>query len=271
MKKIILVFVCAALMTACKKNGSSPKTILLSKVLVDGHTEVEYIYNSAGQLITEKFYEEHSPFSYIYRNEYTYDASGKPKEFKGYNMPSNQLEEQNLFTLDGQGRIVRTAYYSINGNPPGTFSTYIDNEYNANGRVSKQTWKDEDEKVQTYRQVQYYPNGNMRTSETWHQWGGPVAEKAWGASYGPSDTSLPASFFNVKVFPVNFYYAYLACSYINHFNYEDGLVSGQYREEMSNRQFNARGLVTQETITTKSIKPAGPESVRLLQFEYIEQ
>ena len=272
MKKIMLLLVCAALLAACKKNADSPKTILLSKILVDGHTETEYTYNSAGKLTAEKSYDEHSPFALVYRTEYIYDAAGNLKESKTYNMPSNELKNHNVFTLDAQGRIARTAYYSVDGALPGTFSTYIDNEYNANGRVSKQTWKDEDEKVQTYRLLQYYPNGNMRNSETWYQWGGPVAEKQWASSYGPSDTSLPASFYSVKAYPVNFYLNYMTSSYLVHYTYDDdGQVSGQWREDISNRQFNARGLVTQQTITRKQIKPAGSEDVRVLEFEYVEQ
>lgn len=271
MKKIILFLICAALLAACKKNGSSPKTILLTKVLVDGHPEVEYTYNSKGQIIGEKWYNEHSPFEFVYRTEYIYDAAGNVKELKGYNMPSNELETHQVFTLDGEGRIVSTAYYSVNGVSE-TFSTYINNEYNKNGRVSKQTWLDEDEEIHTYRNLQYYPNGNMRNSESWLQYGGPPAKKGWASSYGPSDTSLPASFYAVKAYPVNFYYGFLSGSYINHYSYDgDGKVEGQWREEMSNRQFNARGLVTQETITAKPIKPVGPESVKLMQFEYIEQ
>lgn len=254
-----------------QKNGSSPKAILLSKVLEDGHLETEFTYNSKGQLIEEKYYSENSPFELNDRSEYIYDAAGNLKELKGYDMPSNELDQYNAFTLDGEGRIARTTYYSVNGSLPGTFSTHIDYEYNKNGRVINQFWKNEDEELQTYRQLQYYPNGNMRSSEVWYQGGGLGAEKQWSSSYGPSDTSLPASFYTIKAYPINFYYNYMTSSIINHYTYDDdGKVEEQWRDEISNRQFNARGLVTQETITTKQIKPAGPESVKVLQFEYVE-
>ena len=86
----MLLLVCAALLAACKKNADSPKTILLSKILVDGHTETEYTYNSAGKLTAEKSYDEHSPFALVYRTEYVYDAVGNLKESKTYNMPSTE-------------------------------------------------------------------------------------------------------------------------------------------------------------------------------------
>jgi YD repeat-containing protein len=190
---------------------------------------------------------------------------------KGYDMPANKFDQHNIYTVDDHGRMVRNTYYSVSGAVE-TFSTHIDYEYNAHGRVSKQTWRDEDEAIQTYRLMQYYPNGNMRTSEAWLQYSGPPAKKGWASSYGPSDTTLPASFYAVKAYPVNFYFSDMTSSYIIHYSYdENGKVDGQRREEMSGRQFNARGLVTQVTITSKQIIPAGPEDVRLLQFEYIEQ
>src|SRR5689334_22927613 len=139
MKKIILFLMCVALLAACKKNADGPKKIFLSKVLVDGHPETEYVYNSQGQIITEKLYNEHSPFEYVYRYEFSYDKSGNVKELKGYDVPSNKLNHHVVYTLDGQGRITRSAYYSVNGILPGTFSTYIDVDYNAKGLVSKQT------------------------------------------------------------------------------------------------------------------------------------
>lgn len=271
MKKFILFLVCAGLLAACKKNADLPKQILLSKILVDGHPETEYTYNSKGQLIAEKMYNEHSPFELVWRSEYIYDAAGNLKELMGYDMPANTLDQHNVFTLDGQGRMARNTYYSVNGNLPGTFSTHIDFEYNANGRVSKQTWRDENEEIQTWRLLYYYPNGNMRNNEAWLQYGGPPAEKGWASSYGPSDTSLPANFYEITAYPINFYYSYLTSSYLDHYTYDDnGEVELQWREEISNRQFNARGLVTQETVTTKSIKPAGAETVKLFQFEYVE-
>lgn len=273
MKKLIVLLAICSLVYSCKKDGGgAPKKIFLAKIIVDGHPEIEYTYNAQGQITEERGYDEHSPFALVYRNEFIYDKSGNLVEMKGYDMPSNKLNAHLIYKLDAQGRIVRTSYFSVNGVLPGTFSTYIDNEYNGKGLVSKQTWKDEDEKVQTFRNLQYYPNGNLRNSESWSQWGGPVAEKSWASSYGPSDTTLPATFYSVKAFPINFYYNYLTCSYIRHFNYDDdGNVSSEYREDMTGRQFNAKGLITQETITTKQIKPAGTESVRLLQFEYVEK
>ncbi len=262
---------CAALLAACKKNGGSPKKVVLSKVLVNGNTETEFIYNSTGQLIAEKLYDEHSPYSLVHRLEYIYDASGKLKEAKGYDMPSNKLEQHNVYIMDGQGRMVRNTYYSVNGVLPGTFSTHIDFEYNANGRVSKQTWRDEDENIETWRLLHYYPNGNLRNSESWLQYGGPPAEKGWASSYGPSDTTLPATFYTIMAYPVNFYYGLLTSSYVNHYTYDDdGNVEMQWREELSDRQFNARGLVTQEKLTLKPIKPAGAATEKVLTFEYVE-
>jgi hypothetical protein len=183
--------------------------------------------------------------------EYTYNSEG-------------QLATDNL------GRIVSNTYYTPNGAYPGTFNTKIDHEYNKNGRVIKQTWSDEDGEPGSYRNQSYYPNGNMRTSETYWLYSG-APEKVWGSSYGPSDTTLPATFYSIKAYPLNFYYNQLVSSYINHFTYDDGQVDGEWKEIMSDRKFNARGLVTGQKITSKQIIPAGPDAVKTMKYEYVEQ
>jgi hypothetical protein len=270
MKKIILVLLSAALLAACKKGDSLPKKIFLSKIIVNEHLETEYTYNSEGQLATEKLYDEHSPYALVFRYEYNYDASGNIQEVKCYQLPDNKLVSRNLFTLDNLGRLVSNTYYTPNGAYPGTFNTKIDHEYNKNGRVIKQTWSDEDGEPGSYRNQSYYPNGNMRSSETYWLYSG-APEKVWGSSYGPSDTTLPATFYSIKAYPLNFYYNQLVSSYINHFTYDDGQVDGEWKEIMSDRKFNARGLVTGQKITSKQIIPAGPDAVKTMKYEYVEQ
>lgn len=269
MKKIIFALLSVALLAACKKGDSLPKKIFLSKIIIDEHLESEYAYNSEGQLTTEKLYDEHSPYALVFRYEYIYDASGNIQEVKCYQLPENKLVSRNSFMLDNLGRIFRKTYYSVNGLAE-TFSTHIDHEYNKSGRVIKQTWSDEDEEVSSFRNLSYYPNGNMRTSETyWMSNGAP--EKVWGSSYGPGDTTLPATFYSIKAYPVNYYYNQLVSSYINHYYYNDGLVTSQRKEIMSDRKYNARGLVTEQKITSQQILPAGADAVKTMKYEYVEQ
>jgi hypothetical protein len=268
MKKIFLILLSAALLGACKKNTSSPKQILLSKVFVDGNIETENIYNSEGQLKEAKYYSDHLGFWEISNlTVYSFDANGKLTESLSYNMPENELSSHSIFTLNGQGSIIRNSIY--NTPDSGKLSFHVDHDYNGDGRCIKQIWKGEDEEAFTTRNIGYYPNGNMRTSEVFYQYG-VTSEKKWGSSYGPSDTTLPASFYNVKAYPVNYYYSYLTSQYINHYTYDDGAVTTEYKELISARRFNSKGLVTQETITTKHIKPVKPDEVRVLKFEYVE-
>lgn len=269
MKKLFFIVLSAALLGACKKESSLPKKILLSKTFVDGKKDWELFYNSDGQIKEEKIYwEKLGTWQLGARSVYSYDANGKLKEKFSYDMPANKESSHYEITVNDKGNITRSAIY--NASDSGALSFYIDNEYNGDGRVKQQTWKSEDEKIQTFRALNYYPNGNMRTSESFDQWGGPVGEKKWGSSYGPSDTTLPASFYTVKAYPVNFYYSYLTSTYINHFTYEDGAVETQYQEIMSDRKFNNKGLVTEVKITTKHIKPVKADEVRMLKFEYVE-
>jgi hypothetical protein len=269
MKRLFFIVLSAALLGGCKKDTSSPKQILLSKSFVDGKIETEFIYNSDGQLKEEKnYWEKLGTWQLGNRAVYSYDANGMLKEKHSYDMPANIVSSHSVFTVNDLGEITRNAIY--NTPDSGKLSFYIDHEYNGDGGVKQQTWKDEDEKIQTFRTLNYYPNGNMRTSESFYQWGGPTAEKVWGSSYGPSDTTLPASFYNIKAYPVNFYYSYLTSSYINHYTYEDGAVETQYQEIISDRKYNKWGLVTEEKITTKHIKPVKADEVRTVKFEYVE-
>lgn len=267
MKKLILVLWCAVIFAACKKNSSSHHTIFLSKIILNGEVEEEYIYNSAGQLTEEKSY-SNGIVNYNYR--YSYDANGNPKEMIYYKMPENKASGKYVYTVDGQGRTTRWAIYSMGGGGSWEFSTYIDLDYDGKGQLAKESWKDEDEELSTYSTFGYYPNGNMRFNEVYYNYG-PAPTKEWGSSYGPSDTALVAALGQVKALPVNFYLPYLVSPYINHYTYDNGDVSEEYHEVMSARQFNEWGLVTQQTITTKYIKPVKADEVVMMQYEYVEQ
>ena len=271
MKRIILVLISvAALLPACKKNGSSSsKQLLLSKVIYDDKPESEFTYNSDGQLVVEKYYnEENGSWQLTSHHLYVYDANGNPKEMLSYNMPENVLSARYVYTVNAQGKILRNSIYDMDGADSGTLNFHIGHEYNAHRRLIKKTWKDENEDVQTVVNLNLYPNGNLRTSETFYEFGTP--EKVWGSSYGPSDTTLPASFYNIKVYPINYYYPYLVGQSIRSFTYDDGAVTGETRIEFSGRKYNNKGLVTEQTITHKNIKPAAPDEVHTIRFEYVQ-
>src|ERR1700754_208359 len=88
MQKLIFILLIAALTGACKKESSGPKDIFISKVLVDGETEAEYVYNSSGMLLEEKYFKDNVVSG---RYEYHYDNNGNLLERLNYSMPSNQL------------------------------------------------------------------------------------------------------------------------------------------------------------------------------------
>lgn len=267
MKKILFILLSAALLGACKKNGSStPKDVFLSKIYVNGEPETEYVYNSEGKLIEEKYYDNDAVAG---RYEYHYDHNGNLLEKLNYTMPENKLAGRHIMTLNAEGKIARNAIWNTSGEDSGTLGFYIDHDY-TNGLCTKQTWRTEDEEEVSYRNQFYYPNGNLRTSESYWVFGG-VAEKQWGSSYGPSDTTLPASMTDNTVYPINFYFPYLLSSYIDHFQYDEGDVKEHRKEIISERKYNSRGLVTGETITTKYFKPLKLDEVRTLKFEYVER
>lgn len=271
MKRILLGLICAAaLLPACKKDGpSTPKQFLLSKVIYDGKPESEFKYNSGGQLLEEKYYhEENGTWQVTSRSIYSYDVNGHPKEELSYNMPENTPSGKYIFTVNAQGKILRNSIWDISGGEPGTLSFHIDHEYDGNGRLIKRVWKNEDEEVETSVVLNMYPNGNLRTSETFYHYG--ATEKVWASSYGPGDTTLPASFYNIKAYPINYYYPHLLGQTTRHFTYEDGDIETETRIEYTDRVYNNKGLVTQQKVVTKKIKPAGPDEVHTMKFEYVQ-
>lgn len=265
MQKLIFILLIASLMGACKKESSGPKDIFISKILSDGEAVEEYVYNSDGLLIEVRYFKDNVVSG---RYEYHYDNNGNLLERLNYTMPANQLGGRHIYTLNSAGQIERQSIWDMTGGGPGTLNFHIDHTYK-DGLCTMQTWKNKEEKIDTYRAMAYYPNGNMRTSEVYYLYSG-APEKQWGSSYSPSDTVLPVSLTHNKAYPVNFYLPYLTSSSITHFTYDDGDVETQTQEIMSGRKFNSRGLTTEVTITTKKIKPAGPDEVRTVRFEYKE-
>jgi hypothetical protein len=267
MKKVSLLLVIITAFAGCKKNDSAPKQFLLAKVIMNGQLQDEYIYDNKMQLIEEKSHNDVNGTLISYRHQYVYDANGKLKEMSSYKLPATKPYGKWVYKLDAAGRVTRMSTYSLSGADSGKLSTHIDNEYNANNRVAQQVWRDENEEQTSIRKMAYYPNGNMRAVEgsmIFNQ----VANKFYTTNYGPSDTTLPASFYQVTAFPVNFYYNVLLSPYTTTYLYDNGQVKEERKEIMSARKYNAQGLVVQQTITTKKIKPVGPDEVRMMQYEY---
>ena len=267
MKKVFLLIAIIAALAGCKKHDSAPPKFLLTKVIRNGQVEEEYVHDKRPQLIEVISYSFGNGTASTSRNKFLYDANGKLKESNVYALNATQPTSKWVYKVDGAGRMTRMSSYSLSGVDSGKLSTHIDNEFNANDRVTQQVWRDEKEKATSSRQMSYYANGNMKTVEAYFL-GGLVANKFYTVNFGPSDTTLPASFFQVNAYPVNFYYNELICPYMTTYTYENNQLKQEIKEIMSDRKYNAQGLVVQQTITTKKVKPTGPDEVRMMQYEY---
>jgi hypothetical protein len=267
MKKVFLLIAIIAALAGCKKHASSPKQFLLTKVIRNGQVEEEYVHDKRPQLIEVISYSFGNGAASTSRNKFVYDANGNLKESNVYSLSATQPTGKYVYKLDGAGRMTRMSVYSLSGVDSGKLSTHIDNEFNANNRVTQQVWKDEKEKATSSRQLSYYANGNLKTEEA-YTLGSLVANKLYTVNYGLSDTTLPATFYQVVAYPVNFYYNELVSPYSTTYTYENNQLKQEIKEIMSDRKYNSAGLVVQQTITTKKVKPAGPDEVRMMQYEY---
>lgn len=268
MKKIFVFTIIVLFLGACKKSGSpsSPKEIQLAKVFVDDKLESEFIFNSDKQLKEERYF-KNNDLSGV--TKYTYNAQGYLTESNSYKMPEKEQNGRNVYTVNGAGRIARNAVYDNSGDGFNKLNFYIDHEYDANGRCTKQIWKPDEMTVSTTRENHYYPNGNLRVYEVfYHHSGSP--EKQWSVSYNNSDSTLPVSFYNIKAYPVNYYYPYLLSSVIEGVTYDDGNIDQKYQEIITDKKYNKRGLLSEAKVTTKYLMPVKPDYVRTLKFEYVE-
>jgi hypothetical protein len=271
MKNIMLLICCAVLITACRKSSSPARPIYLSKIMWDGEPLVEYVYNNDGQLIVEKSYDEYpGNTDLVYESRYTYDDLGKLKEMRGYQMPENKLSSICNFELGKEGNVTRIAMFSMSGPDSGKIQSYQDYKYNTDGRVVRITSRDKNEDVLSYREFDYFKNGNLRLQESYTQSGGGF-KKSFGRSYSAGDTTLPATFYTVRAFPINYYYPWLVSSYVESSIINNGQITERYGYTITDREFNSRGLVKKQTITLKSLLTAVQEKPKVEEYEYVEK
>ena len=69
--------------------------------------------------------------------------------------------------------------------------------------------------------------------------------------------------------PDNWLIDHVAESYKQYY-YTSGEESYEHRAELTEKQYDPKGYVTGLKITIKKIKPAGPDIVTRLRYEYVE-
>lgn len=268
MKKLILVILVAAFLAGCKKSTTPPSQVFLSKVYEDGNPSVEYTYNSNGELDESKNYtEQGGVISVSGRTKYIYDIGGKLTQSISYSMPSNTVGSSSHFILYADGKISRRSYYYGTGSDSGEVYLHIDHKYNNAGKIVRQTWRETDESVTSYREFTYYDNGNMKSIESFQVSGG-VTEKFYKYIFALSDATLPPTFVRPVAIPVNYYLDYWVSNKVELFSYEDDVLNFQSENYVSDRKFNKHGFVIAYKMTAKHILPVNPDQVTEMAFDF---
>lgn len=269
MKKATLFVLVAAFIFSCKKDSGSSGDPLFSKYFENGKLEEEYIYDADGKMTQSKSYGDEMGVNVVKGiTEYNYDKDGKLTEAISRSVPSNKVSSSQKYKLDASGNLSRLSLHWGAGSDSGEMYLYIDYKFNGNKRLVKQTWHDADGKVTNYRDMEYYDNGNMKSVISYNV-SGLTTEKSHAMIFGPSDMVMPASLYNVTAMPLNYHYAYSVSSMVQNFGYEDGIKDSETEYHMSQKEYNAHGLVKKQKMALKKILPAGTDENYEWAYEYV--
>lgn len=274
MKKIALSqFTLAVVLciTSCndETKPALPKETVLSKVFQDNKLELEYQYNSNKQL------EQIRDFELLtgqlnYFSKFEYDTRGFLQNLTSYDA-SGKATSTSQYLKDSDGKFISSEFITLIGADSGKVVHRHKYQYNKAGHISKQAWHNADtDAEESYTAFFYYPSGNLERYE--YYWTvNPSPKKSYEVRYVPDGQPLPESISERRGYPINFDLFRLVADKIEYELFDTALgTTSEYQEVISNRIYNSRGFITEQTITYKYILPEKPDKVINMKYEYIE-
>lgn len=270
MKKIPLALVVFYLMTAitsCKKSSGSsqPKETVLSQALSNGNLWLQFEYNDKKQLskLTEYDLATGKP---DYSQAFQYDAKGRLDMILDYNS-DGKFSGREEYSKDLAGNFTQVEFFDVASDPKKVV-TRVMYTYKE-GYIVKEAWIDLNTgKEVSYRKYVWYLNGNLRSSEYYGDLD-PLT-LSYKAEYSPIGNPLPETIAKHSGYPINFWNYYFVAEEIH--NTYSAAFGGpvDYKEVMSQRKYNAEGLLTEQTITNKHTVPADADEVSQMTYVYIQ-
>jgi hypothetical protein len=267
MKTIVFFLVVICLFTECKKDKSSgTKETVLTKVIKNGKLTDEFVY-SKKRMIRANAYDEITG-EFDYATGFEYDLSGKLVKENEYSQP-NKIGAQIIYTWGADGKISQHEYKSLSGNDSGQIVARVKYDYDALGRINKLSWVDlvTDETVTT-NVLTYYSNGNLRSSAIYYHYN-PLPTLQWETNYSAGEP-LPQSLSKFQGYPINFLLYDLVAGERHFYYYGNGIVTKETNDIFTNRLYNEKGYLMQQTIKQKTILPAAPDKLIQMEYEYAE-
>lgn len=254
--------------SSCKKDkNNGPQVTAISKIFENGKLISEFIY-AGKKVIRENNYDETTGLL-NYATAFEYDAGGNMIVQKNYN-ENNKLSSTANYFRDVNGRLEKHEYKSFSGADSGKITVRVKYSYDLAGRISKQSWVDLiTDKVYTTRELKYYSNGNLKSSSVfYHNNMGPELE--WKTEYNQAGETLVQNLPTFKAYPTDFRMPDFTATGQHFYQYDDGAVKKEINTVFSNRQYNSKGYITEQTSTLKNILPAAADKAKQMRYEYIE-
>jgi len=214
MKKIALVLFSVIIFTSCEKEGQvtikKSDIPLISKVLINGETYMEYTYNEANLVTEEKSKFHYTMHSYndinlLLRSDFFWDMSLASSNGSVIEAAMNRKEWVNPFNTPlsfshslkykSNGELLRKSFFS----PSDSKSQY--NEYTyENNRISRQTmyWHNA---ISCYIDYEYDKRGNLIKESKYHVSAGGSVELSTTTEYEFDDMHNPYLAFKCLLSP----------------------------------------------------------------------
>lgn len=261
-----LIIACIAF-SSCKKGGDdTSNTLLLAEVYTNGLLDNQYLYSSDKLLLRFNQFSVSGNQSilglYVL---YEYDQDGLIEKRKVFS--SDTLNNYYIHSYDNGKRLTRMDWL-VSGNALYEYRLY---EYDQQNRMIKYSIRNGGtDATKNYTEFVYDAQGllDVQRSYVWKSNNFLLSQEV---DYVPAGKNVYAHWQKFMTFAGDLLVSELTAEsrHVRTFN-DDGTVVSDYTETGTNRKYNGSGYLVSQTIKKIYVKPALAETVRNMEYTYIQ-
>lgn len=261
------------ILSACKKNKSDikapvGKTKLIAAVYINDTIYEKYYYKNNRQLTKIEKFSKSGILETIWN--YEYDAAGGLKSLKSFT-PDGTVKTSHEYTTNAIGQISQSRFKNFTNN----YNAVYDYVYDPLAKTKMLSYTASDTVGNKQIKVDYLYNNGMLSGINYSQFL-PAGIEMYASSV-MQITNDAASLSKYKEVtgslpeprPDNWLIDHVAESYKQYY-YTSGEVTYEHRAELTEKKYDTKGYVTNLKTTIIKIKPAGPDIVTRLRYEYVD-
>jgi hypothetical protein len=266
---ISIVFI----LSSCKKNKGDvkvpvEKTKLISAVYINDTIVEKYFYNNNRQLNKIDRFTSKGILDAIWN--YEYDAVGDLKYLNSF-QPDGVARTTHEYFRDVNRQVIQSKFKNFKNN----YHSHVEYMYEPAGNKQMLGYIESDTLGNKNSKVDYLYKDGMLSGIN-YSFFLPVGIEMYSSSvieltkdvtllkrYKEATSSLP------EPRPDNWLIDQIAESYKLYY-YTSGEMTYEHLVQITEKKFDAKGYVTGLKITIKKVKPAGPDIVKTLRYEYVE-